>query len=279
MLKKSMFIIQDISIGCFLFTLLVLCMGIGFTMRFIEDSFLMMSVYGFILLLNVYRFRFLSFSLLLFQLVGFGLYQWMSVFLMQEGFVWGNLLWLLLLINLVCMDVFIQCQQRLEDENKRLMDRLKNQAQIHPIYLLANQEALNKDLKRMMGFNERTLYPSCLLVIQVKHYQEIKRIFSTDVYHQIMVTLIHHLQCLISVEDRLYGIDDEDTLAILTMSSYQKTTDLMMGIKKYISESNIFDNIIKQPLLIELRISLKTVHQEDTSLFIQQAVGSIQYDV
>ncbi len=172
-------------------------------------------------------------------------------------------------------------QTRIEAENNHLRQQVENLVLVNEITQLYNLRALYREMPLQLRYHQRIRQPLSLMIIQLRYGPELKHMLSTNRYNALIQRLADIVQDALRVEDRLYSIDDDGSLAILLATNKVGFTPVINRIRAAIATGTAFHGILDDHVEVAIRIGGKEFPDGDVdSIAFKKSVESeLVYDV
>lgn len=215
---------------------------------------------------------------------GYGSYTLYQVATSGDTIGAANYFWLVAtpIITLLVW-LFTQSNRLLQEENDRLRSQNSTLATIDERTKLKNTLSFQQDIRTFMALSVRYKIPITLLVINVRYWDEIKSIISTEQFSNVLLEVSDISQSLVRSNDSLYLLNSETpTWGIVLFTDLEGARIVAKRLKDKINELNQFEFKEKYNASIQLRIgSAQFDEKEPVSPleFIAQAKRTMEYDV
>lgn len=215
---------------------------------------------------------------------GYGSYTLYQVATMGDVISGTNYFWLVLtpVITLLIW-LFTHSNRLLQEENERLLNKNSTLATIDETTRLKNTLSFQQDVQTFMALSVRYKIPLTLLVINVKYWDEIKRVMSTEQFSSILLEVSELSQSLVRSNDSLYLLNNEKpTWGIVLFTDIEGSEIVIQRLKDKINELNEFEYKEKYNVAIKLRIGASQFDETEPVSpleLIDQAKRMMEFDV
>lgn len=192
--------------------------------------------------------------------------------------------WLLLpLVGVATMIMFVSGSQRTEIENDVLKEQVEELVMVNSLTGQYNLRSLYNDLRKQISYAERNSLPICLMLVKLRYEPELKKILSRSHYEAVIQKLSSIVEDAVRVEDRIYSIDNNGSLAIMLTCNIEGTVFVVNRIKSRVNEKEAFEGITDRAIKVEIQIATLQYSKEefgdDVLAFKQKVESELQYDV
>lgn len=215
---------------------------------------------------------------------GYGSYTIYIVAGQGEILSLGDYFWLVMtpLITLLVW-LLTQSNRLLQEENDRLLSQNSALATIDETTKLKNTLSYQHDMNTFMALSERYNIPLTMLVINIKFWDEIKRIMSADKFTNVLMELSDVSQSIVRTNDILYLLSNEPpTWGIVLFTDEEGAEIVMKRLKDRINELNELEYKEKYNASIHLRIGTAQYNKAEPVSpleLVAQAKRKMEYDV
>ncbi|HAL87947.1 MAG TPA: hypothetical protein DFH97_08345 [Clostridiales bacterium] len=234
-------------------------------------------------LLAAYRFRYLAAGLTGLQVLTFAAYTLFRALTQGIRVVWLDYVWLLLpLAADAGMQLFTGSIYRIERANELLGEQMESVVLLDSLTGLYNMRALYIDLERQMRFAARNLLPLSLMVIRLRHAEELHAILSRRRFERLAQMLGEILSGSVRLEDRCYSIDNRTgEFAILLTCDKAGAELVRRRIEDACAQKDAFAGIMDKAIRVDLRIACVQYEEgiPNAIEFKRKVDGELQYDV
>lgn len=196
----------------------------------------------------------------------------------------ANYFWLILTpIFTLLVWLYSQTNRLLQEENQRLRNQNSSLAMIDEATRLKNTLSFQQDVKTFMALSDRYNIPLTLLVINVKYWDEIKRIMNTEKFSNVLMEVSDISQSLVRSNDSLYLLNKENpTWGVVLFTDREGSGIVMNRLKNKIDELN--DAEFKHKFTVELQLKIGVAQYDKLNPaspleLIAQAKRTMEYDV
>jgi len=196
----------------------------------------------------------------------------------------SNYFWLVMTpIVTVLAWLLTQTNRKLQEENDRLQRQSLSLAMIDERTRLKNTLSYQQDITTFMALSERYKIPLTLLVINVKYWDEIKRIMTADKFSSVLLEVSDISQSLVRTNDSLYLLNNENpTWGIVLFTDIEGAEIVIKRFKDKIDELNEYE--FKEKYTVELQLRVGTAQYDPKNPvspleLISVAKRTMEYDV
>lgn len=186
------------------------------------------------------------------------------------------------LLGVLSASLFSGSMHRLNAENTLLRRQVEEQVLIDEMTGLYNLRAMYRDAQMMVNYSARNHLPVSLMLIQLRYESEFRGMLSHNRYVMMRKRLATLVQDCVRVEDKVYCIDEQGTMAILLTSNEANSAYVRSRIISHVTASNAFDEILERGTKIDLRIACKEYTDtfgKDMMAFKKAVESELAYDV
>lgn len=219
-----------------------------------------------------------------FQMLAYSAYKLFFLYAYSRDILPICYVWLLLpLAGVGTMIMFVSGSQRTEIENDVLKEQVEELVMVNPLTGQYNLRSLYNDLRKQISYAERNSLPICLMIVKLRYEPELKKILSRSHYEAVIQKLSGIVEDAVRVEDRIYSIDNNGSLAIMLTCNIEGTSFVENRIKARVNEKEAFEGITDRAIKVEIQIATLQYHKEefgdDVLAFKQKVESELQYDV
>ncbi|MGG4142647.1 diguanylate cyclase [Paenibacillus algorifonticola] len=215
---------------------------------------------------------------------GFGTYTLYGTLVGGEAVSSGNYFWLVMtpVFTLVTW-MFTLAGRQLQTENEQLKKTNSRLATMDENTNLRNSRSFQNDAAVFMALSTRYEIPLTLLVVNVKYWDELRRMVSEERMTEAIFELSQMSQTSIRTNDSIYMLSkDNPTWGLLLFTDRQGANIVIERLRHKIQEFNSaeFSNKYK----VELSLKIGALQYEPEAIptpldFIVQARKQLEYDV
>lgn len=196
----------------------------------------------------------------------------------------SNYFWLVMTpIVTVLTWLLTQTNRKLQEENDRLQRQSLSLAMIDERTRLKNTLSYQQDITTFMALSERYKIPLTLLVINVKYWDEIKRIMTAEKFSSALLEVSDISQSLVRSNDSLYLLNNENpTWGIVLFTDIEGAAIVIKRLKDKINALNEYEFKEKYKVELELKIGAAQYDPDEPVSpleFISVAKRTMEYDV
>lgn len=172
----------------------------------------------------------------------------------------------------------------LEKENELLRNQVEDLVMIDPLTGLYNLRSFYHDWEQMVQYGARNNLNITLMIIRLRYGQELREILPRNRFDQVKQKLVEHVLDALRIEDEVYSIDDEGSLAVILTTDTEGSEIVRNRIRNNVQNPESFSGIIDKNIQVSLRIGFKQFDQKEigtvTGMQFKQMVESeLAYDV
>lgn len=211
----------------------------------------------------------------------FAIYKLYYNFAYSVPIEWTAYIWpFVIILAMLGMTAFISYFSQVEGVNSILNQRLDELTVIDPLTGLENNRSMVSSLSRYMALSERKGTEMGLMMIRLRYAEELKKVLTSVQFNELRHNLAQSVQDIIRVEDRVFSIDDNGSLAIIYFST--GASFLKGRILTAINNKNLLPDLNQQLLTVNLSIVYKQYEKElgkDAMRFITELEKEFAYEV
>lgn len=180
------------------------------------------------------------------------------------------------------MSLFVSASVRLEMVNEFLSSQVEEYVMVDESTGLYNRRSLFNDLGKNMAYAARNGLDITLMVVRLKYADELKRILSSGQFRELKRVAAEKVQDALRVEDRVYGIDEDGTIAMILTCDKSGAGIVERRIRGAFQEKNAFNGIMGKEMRVDLKIGYLQYDGEvhtNAVAFFNQTENELQYDV
>ncbi|MCR5735636.1 MAG: GGDEF domain-containing protein [Lachnospiraceae bacterium] len=194
-----------------------------------------------------------------------------------------SFLWIVIpgLTVLGCV-LYVNGQNKMIIENALLKRQVEELVMIDPLTNLYNLRSMFMDMQTQVSFAERNNQAISLMVIKLKYHDELKKVLKSSQYEQVLVKISKIVVMTVRLEDRVYAIDDNGTLAIILTTDRKGCSSVYDRVRRNMEKADAFADISSSPIRVEVQIGFlqynKEEFQRDARLFLQKVQEEADFD-
>ena len=284
--KRSGYLQQDF--GMFLF-LCILFAGIILMISVPEELKLefvcMLLLTFFAILFAAYRFTIISVVFAGLQVTVYTAYKIFFYFVYDVEIQLFEFVWIIYpLLAVGSMSLFIHKSNHLEAVNRVLRTQLDKLVLVDALTGLYNLKCLYLDLETQAALAVRRNTDITLMIVAFRYEKELRRILGTRNFDTLRQQLSYLVQDSLRIEDKLYAINDNGSLAVILTCDAAGAEIVKKRIRKVLTETDKLPEIIHDRV-IKLDVQLAALQYDKDRFgkdFIKYKVmveGELQYDV
>lgn len=181
------------------------------------------------------------------------------------------------------MIMFVSGSHRTETENDILKEQVNELVMVNALTGLYNLRSLYNDMTKQISYTERNHLPLSLMVVKLRYEPELKKVLSRSHYETLIQKLAVLVTDAIRIEDRIYSIDNNGSVAVLLTCDKKGTEFVVKRIKAAVSDKDAFAGITDEAIKVDVKIATMQYSKEefgtDVILFKQKVENELQYDV
>ncbi|SFF00414.1 GGDEF domain-containing protein, diguanylate cyclase (c-di-GMP synthetase) or its enzymatically inactive variants [Paenibacillus algorifonticola] len=215
---------------------------------------------------------------------GFGTYTLYGTLVGGDTISGGNFFWLVMtpVFTLVTW-MFTLAGRQLQTENEQLKKTNSRLATMDENTNLRNSRSFQNDAAVFMALSTRYQIPLTLLVVNVKYWDELRRMVSEERMTEAIFELSQMSQTSIRTNDSIYMLSkDNPTWGLLLFTDRQGANIVIERLRHKIQEFNSAE--FSQRYKVELSLKIGALQYEPEAIptpldFIVQARKQLEYDV
>ena len=201
-----------------------------------------------------------------------------------DSFVALSFLWVLVPAIGVCGSILcVNAQKRILLDNELLHRQVDELVMIDPLTGFYNLRSMFMDMQTQVSFAERNNKPISLMVIKLRYNEQLKRALRKNQYEQVLIKMAKYVADTVRLEDRVYCIDDEGSLAIILTTDNIGCKSVVGRLRRKIDSPEAFADIASKPIRAEVKIGYlqykKEEYQRDARLFLSKVEEEAAYDI
>lgn len=196
----------------------------------------------------------------------------------------SNYFWLVMTpIVTILAWLLTQTNRKLQEENDHLQRQSLSLVMLDEKTRLKNTLSYQQDITTFMALSERYKIPLTLLVINVKYWDEIKRIMTAEKFSSALLEVSDISQSLVRTNDSLYLLNNENpTWGIVLFTDIEGASIVIKRFKDKINELNEYE--FKEKYAVELQLRIGTAQYDPQNPvspleLISVAKRTMEYDV
>ncbi len=178
--------------------------------------------------------------------------------------------------------LYVNGQKKLQTENALLKRQVDELVMIDPLTNLYNLRSMFMDMQTQVSFAERNNQHISLMVIKHKYHEELKKVLKQNQYEQVLVKVSKYVVDTVRLEDRVYAIDDNGSLAIILTTGVSGCRSVVTRLRHKLDDPEAFTDIATQPIRVEVKIGFleykKEEFQRDARLFLSKVEEEADFD-
>ncbi|OBR64744.1 diguanylate cyclase [Paenibacillus oryzae] len=215
---------------------------------------------------------------------GFGTYTLYESLVVGGTINSANYFWLLMTpLFTVVTWMFSYASRRLQSENEQLRKTNDRHATMDEKTNLRNSRSFQNDASIFMALSTRYQIPLTLLVINVKYWDELRRMISEDEMNDAILELSKVGQTSIRTNDALYMLNSENpTWGMLLFTDRPGANIVIDRLRQKVKEMNTAEFSARYKVELSLKIGAVQYEQESLTTpleFIVKARKELEYDV
>jgi len=276
--------LQDVGMSILLVTLLASALLFAATIDTYLESVIMLVGIFLVVLFACFRVPAVAIVLASLQTVAFIAYKAYMMFALGENIVGKGLFWAAL-PGIACVGgvLFMNGIKRTALENQILKQQVEDLVMIDPLTGFYNLRSMFMDIQTQISFAERNNKPITLMVLKLRYGKELKNVLKKKEYENALIQLAKITYDVVRLEDRVYVIDDEGSLAILLTCDKTGAKSVEKRLRGRIENPDAFAGIAQSPIRVEVKIGYlqykKEEFQRDARLFKERVEEEVEYDL
>jgi len=276
---------QDIGISILLASLLVgaIVMALGSEALFLENMVMMIFTYAAVV--------FAAFKLTTVAYIVAGAETVLFIALKVYTVIVGgqevnviSFLWIVLpALSVFGMVFFMNGLKSLKMENSLLQRQVEELVMIDPLTGFYNLRSMFMDIQTQISYAERNKSAISLMIVKFRYQKELKSVLKRSQYEEVIIRLAKGVYDTVRLEDRVYSIDKDGTVAILLTCDKAGARIVENRLRSRLSDEKFFANIADSPIRVDLKIgSLQYKASEfkrDAKLFKTSVEDEVEYDI
>ena len=285
-IKKSNYLQQDMGMFLFLttiFTGIIMMINVPENLRLEFIAMLLFTFFA--ILFAAYRLTIIAVICAGLQVTVFTAYKLFFYYINGEAIRSIEFVWILYpLLAVGAMILFINRSNHLELVNRILHTQIDNLVLIDPLTGLYNLKCLYLDLKAQAALAARRDTEITLMIIAFRYEKELKKILGARNFGTLRQEAAYAVQDSLRIEDKLYAIDDNGSLAIILTCNAVGADIVENRIREALTNTEVLPEIIHDRV-IKLDVRIASL-QYDTERFSDDVMkykvvveNELQYDV
>ena len=283
--RATGYLFQDVGIFLLLGTILASALAVvNADKGMLMESTIMMLALFVAILFAAFKMNGIAIIVAGFQILAYSAYKLFVLYAYGVSIEWICYVWIILPIAAVAsMIMFVSGSHRTEAENDILKEQVEELVMVNALTGLYNLRSLYNDMKKQTAYTDRNHLPLSLMIVKLRYEPELKKILSRSHYE----TLIQKLSVLVTdavrVEDRIYSIDNNGSIAVLLTCDKKGTQFVASRIKAAVSSRESFAGITEEAIKVDVKVATMQYNKEefgdDVIQFKQRVENELQYDV
>ncbi|MBR2275414.1 MAG: GGDEF domain-containing protein [Lachnospiraceae bacterium] len=192
-------------------------------------------------------------------------------------------LWLLIPgLTVLGATLYVRGQKKLQTENALLRRQVEELVMIDPLTNLYNLRSMFMDMQTQVSFAERNNQHISLMVIKMKYHEELKKVLKKAQYEQVLIKVSKYVVSTVRLEDRVYAIDDEGSLAIILTTDKAGCKSVVERLNHKLDDPDAFTDISTHPIRVEVKIGYleydNKLFKRDAKEFLAKVVEECDFD-
>lgn len=278
-------LLYDFGISMILVSMILSGIIIAFTDReLIAENIIMLVCTAVFIIIASLQLTTLAIVLASLETVAYIGYKVYGIIANGDEFKFFGVLWVLIPALGVCGALMCaNAQQKILLDNELLSRQVDELVMINPLTGLYNLRSMFMDMQTQVSFAERNNKPISLMVIKLRYNEELKRILRKNQYEQVIVKMSKYVSDTVRLEDRVYCIDDEGSLAIILTTDSIGCKSVIGRLHRKIDNPEAFADVASKPIRAEIKIGYleykKDEFKRDARLFLQRVEEETDYDI
>lgn len=280
---KTAYLQQDIGILGFWISIVGIILSIYTEETNGTEYLIMFLILCVPVLFCLYKMPLLSFALTGTQILVYAIYKIYNWAVWNEPITGASYAWLVIPAAVIFfLQIFVYGTTVIELKNEILREQVEELVVIDPLTGLYNQRGLFAEVTRQMSYVKRNKMKICMMVVKLKYDQELRSILSVNQFGRLRQEMAEIAEDTLRMEDRLYAIDENGTLAVLLTCDKAGAQVVERRLKAAFEDKAAFRNIVDNTIKVETKIGYVEYDEEKVSSamdFLRQAENEVQYDV
>ena len=281
--RRKNSLVQDLGLLLFLSAIGAAAVTLSFAGDRQVPYLVMFALTGAQSLLAAYRFRYLAAGLTGLQVLTFAAYTLFRSLTQGISVVWLDYVWLAVpLAANAGMQLFTGSIYRIERANELLGEQMESVVLLDSLTGLYNMRALYIDLERQMRYAARNQLPLNLMVIRLRHAEELHAILNRRRFERLIQVMGEILSAHVRLEDRCYSIDNNTGEFAILLTCDQAGAELVRRrIENACAQKDAFAGIMDKAIRVDLRIACVQYEEgiPNAIEFKRKVDSELQYDV
>lgn len=235
------------------------------------------------ILFFVYKMPLIAYSLTGVQILVYAVYKLYRWSVWGDGFSAVSYAWLVLpAAVMVSLRLFTYGVTKLELKNELLREQVEELVIIDSLTGLYNLRGMVNELTRQMSRAQRNNEKIVLMEVKLKYEQELRSILSAQQFDKLRQRMAELVEDMLRIEDRVFAIDENGTLAILLNCDSAGAKVVERRIRSVLGEKSAFHGIVAQTVKVDLKMGYAEYDREKMESamdFFRQTENELQYDV
>ncbi len=283
--RTTGYLFQDVGIFLLLGTILASTLVVANVNEslFMESMVMLLAVF-IAMLFAAFKMSSLAVILAGFQILAYSVYKLFMSYAYGMKIELISYAWIILPIAGVgSMIMFVSGSHRTEAENDILKEQVNELVMVNALTGLYNLRSLYNDMTKQISYTERNHLPLSLMIVKLKYEPELRKVLSRSHYETLIQKLAILVTDAIRIEDRIYSIDNNGSVAVLLTCDKKGTEFVVNRIKSAVSNREAFAGITEEAIKVDVKIATMQYSGEefgeDVILFKQKVENELQYDV
>ncbi|HKM21282.1 MAG TPA: GGDEF domain-containing protein [Lachnospiraceae bacterium] len=283
--RTTGYLFQDVGIFLLLGTILASTLVVANVSEglFMESMVMMLAIF-IAMLFAAFKMSSLAIITAGFQVLAYSVYKLFMSYAYGASIEWICYAWIILPIAGVgSMIMFVSGSHRTETENDILKEQVNELVMVNALTGLYNLRSLYNDMTKQISYTERNHLPLSLMIIKLKYEPELRKVLSRSHYEALIQKLSVLVTDAVRIEDRIYSIDNNGSVAVLLTCDKKGTEFVVRRIKAAVSDKDAFAGITEEAIKVDVKVAtmqyVKEEFGEDVILFKQKVENELQYDV
>ncbi len=276
--------LQDVGLSILLVALFASAMLFASTTDNYLESVLMLAGVFLSVLFACFRVSAMAIVIASLQTVAFIAFKLYQMLALGENVMNISLAWAAI-PGVACVGgvLFLNGLKKTALENQVLKQQVEDLVMIDPLTGFYNLRSMFMDIQTQISYAERNNNPITLMVIKVRYGKELRSVLKQKQYEAALIKLAKITYDVVRLEDRVYVIDDEGSLAILLTCDKVGAKSVEKRLRGRVENPESFAEVAQSPIRVEVKIGYlqykKEEFQRDARLFKERVEEEVEYDL
>ena len=276
--------LQDIGVCVLLASLLAATIVNALSAEGLLSENMIMTFVAFIaVLLAAFRVTSLAIVISIVQTIAYVAFKVYKIFSLNESIEVLSYLWIAIPgLAVLGMVLFIKGVNRLQLDNNILSKQVEDLIMIDPLTGFYNLRSMYMDIQTQISFAERNNKKISLMILRPRYRKELKDILKKEQYDTAIVKLSKYVYDTVRLEDRVYSLDGDGTLAVLLTCDINGARMVEGRLRNKIENQEAFAGIAEKPIRMDIQLGCleyKSDYNRDAILFKSDVEEEVAYDI